>query len=203
VNAFHSSRAMSAPVSRPQPSPPDMRRLARLPYRDSLKLIPDSAAPGLARRRLAKALTEWSLPQFEDVASLITSELVTNSVAAMERLDWAAPPPVRLLLCGGPGVVAILTWDASVSTPVVRHTGADDESGRGLWIVAALSAEWGYYCPGQFSGKVTWAVIDTPLPRGTCRLPESRPGRPAGPSSASPGRASAGECGGGFDGWFR
>jgi hypothetical protein len=84
-------------------------------------------------------------------------------VVATTGVRWAsARPPIRLWLCGGSAIVAVLTWDASVLAPVVREAGEDDESGRGLAIVAALSAEWGFYYPAEFAGKVTWAVIDTP-----------------------------------------
>jgi hypothetical protein len=137
--------------------------LVRLPYHSSMDLTADKTAPREARRRLGKLLGEWSIPQFGDVASLVASELVTNSLAAMSGMPWpAAAPPLRLWACGGPSAVAILAWDAAVAAPVVRHAGESDESGRGVRIVAALSAEWGYYYLPGFPGKVTWAIIDTP-----------------------------------------
>jgi hypothetical protein len=77
----------------------------------------------------------------------------------------SASPPIRVWLCGGPSVVAVLAWDASVLAPVPREAVEDDESGRGLAIVAALSAGWGFYYPAEFCGKVTWAIITSPLPR--------------------------------------
>jgi hypothetical protein len=108
-------------------------------------------------------LPEWSLPQFEVVASIIASELVTNAAVATRGVRWTAPvPPVQLWLRGGPSVVAVLAWDATVIAPMPRDAEDDDESGRGLAIVAALSAQWGYYYPARLCGKVTWAVIDTP-----------------------------------------
>jgi hypothetical protein len=140
-----------------------MRLLDGLPHRDSLELAADDTAPRTARRRIARALPEWSLPQFEVVASLVASELVTNAVAATRGERWTAVvPPVRLWLCGGAAVVAVLTWDATLSAPVPRAAGDEEESGRGLAIVAALSAACGFYYPAHYPGKVTWAVIDTP-----------------------------------------
>ena len=62
---------------------------------------------------------------------------------------------------GGPSVVALLVWDATVAAPVPRAAGDDDESGRGLVIVAGFSAQWGFHHLAQLGGKVTWAVIDT------------------------------------------
>lgn len=52
----------------------------------------------------------------------------------------------------------VLVWDASHELPV---RGRDDDAavaGRGLGIVAALSARWGWAPDGR--GKVVWAVLD-------------------------------------------
>lgn len=44
--------------------------------------------------------------------------------------------------------------------PSAAHGGEQDESGRGLAIVDALSAEWGCFATSlPHSGKVTWALI--------------------------------------------
>jgi hypothetical protein len=97
------------------------------------------------------------------VTALVATELVTNAVAATTKMRWTTGlPPVRVWLRGGPSVVAVLVWDAAVTMPAPQSARDDDESGRGLAIVAALSARWGFYYPAQFCGKVTWAVLDTP-----------------------------------------
>jgi hypothetical protein len=140
-----------------------MEWLASLPHRDCLEMSAQETAPRAARRLVATALPQWSLPQFEVTAALIASELVTNALAATRGVQWtAAVPPLLLWLCGGPSAVAVLAWDATVTAPAAREAGEDDESGRGLAIVAALSADWGYYFPAEFGGKVTWAVIENP-----------------------------------------
>jgi hypothetical protein len=140
-----------------------MAWLASLPRRDSVELDALETAPRAGRRWLAKVLSDWSLTQFETATALIATELVTNAVVATNEVRWvSARPPIRVWLCGGPSVVAVLTWDASILAPVVRDAGDDDESGRGLAIVAALSAAWGFYYPAEFRGKVTWAIIDCP-----------------------------------------
>lgn len=156
--------AVTGPVMRSHPWPPDMRLLGSLPYRDSLVLDAVDMAPRAARRWIAKLLPEWSLPEFEVAASLIASELVTNSLVALCGVQWTAPePPIRLWLRGGAGVLAILAWDAILTAPVPREAAAEDESGRGLAIVAALSADCGFYHPRQrCGGKVTWALIERP-----------------------------------------
>ena len=152
----------TAYVMHAQPCAPDPGFLEGLPYRDFLELGAYETAPGLARGRLVNVLRDWSLREFEDVACLVLSELVTNAVATTGRVAWRAErPPVRLWVRGGPSVVALLVWDATVAAPVPRAAGDDDESGRGLAIVATVSADWGFYHPAQSGGKVTWAVIDT------------------------------------------
>jgi hypothetical protein len=145
-----------------QPSAPDPGFLENLPYCDFLELGAYETAPGMARCRLASVLREWSLREFEDAACLVLSELVTNGVAATAGI-WreGGRPPVRLWMRGGLSVVALLVWDAAVAAPVPRAAPDDDESGRGLVIVAELSAQWGYYHPAHMGGKVTWALIDT------------------------------------------
>jgi hypothetical protein len=163
VDAFNGARARTAPVARPQPYSPNWEWLARLPHRESLELNAQETAPRAARRLVARLLPQWSLSQFEVVTSLIATELVTNALVATREAAWAATmPPVRLWLCGGPSVVTVLAWDATVDPPMLRDADEDDESGRGLAIVAALSAHWGYYYPAEFGGKVTWSIIATP-----------------------------------------
>jgi hypothetical protein len=168
LNAFNSSRALASPITHTQPSSPDFRWLDSLPYRDSLELGAYDSAPRMARSRLAGLLREWSLAEFTDVAALVTSELITNSVAETARVPWpGGRPPVRLWLRGGPSVVAPLIWDAVTRPPVPRVAGHDEENGRGLAIVRELSAAWGYYYSSergspQCGGKVTWAIITAP-----------------------------------------
>jgi hypothetical protein len=99
-----------------------------------------------------------------EVAELVVSELVTNSVAATRESAWdGSLPPVRVWLLGSDAGLTVPVWDAVASGPVKREPGPDDESGRGLGIVAALSARWDFYFPRHpFSGKVTWAFIQQP-----------------------------------------
>jgi hypothetical protein len=140
-----------------------MHLLDHLPHRDFLELEAGETAPRVARQRIARMLRQWALPHLEMASSLVASELVTNAVLATRGMRWAlAVPPVLLWVCGGPSLVALLTWDATVTAPAPRIAGDEEESGRGLAIVAGLSAACGYYYPASRAGKVTWAIIDTP-----------------------------------------
>jgi hypothetical protein len=106
-------------------------------------------------------LREWGLRDLVEATEMVVSELVANSVLATETMQWTVLPPVRLwLLSDGAGVL-VHVWDAIAAVPEPREAGPDDESGRGLAIVAALSAEWGHHWPPRgFGGKVTWALIN-------------------------------------------
>jgi len=163
VNA-NNAIPVTGSVMRSQPWPPDTRLFASLPLRGSLELDATGTAPRAARRWIAKLLPEWSLSEFEEVALLVASELVTNAVVATCAVAWTSPsPPVGLWLRGGLGALAVLVWDASLMVPVARETAAEDESGRGLAIVATLSSACGFYYPHQqYGGKVTWAIIGSP-----------------------------------------
>ena len=56
--------------------------------------------------------------------------------------------------------VLLLVWDATDPAPVLRDATPDAEHGRGLDLVNALAARWGYYRPNeQPYGKVVWALI--------------------------------------------
>ncbi len=117
-------------------------------------------AAGSARGHARSVLWEWGLRELADATEMVVSELVTNSLLATEAVDWQVKPPVRLwLLSDGTGVL-VHVWDAIASAPEPREAGPHDESGRGLVIVEALSAQWGHHWPPRkFGGKVTWALI--------------------------------------------
>jgi anti-sigma regulatory factor (Ser/Thr protein kinase) len=150
-------------VARPYLMSPDQRWMATAPFRDSLDLGAYDTAPGTARGHARNLLREWNLGHLWDVAELIISELITNSVRAVEMAEWPlGRPPVRLWLHGDPQRVCVLAWDAVAVLPVARAAGAEEESGRGLMIVDALCAQWGCYDPSEpLGGKVTWALIGT------------------------------------------
>ena len=86
-------------------------------------------------------------PASIDNVVLLTNELVTNAVVhAGTRIDVV----VRDLH----GFVQIEVFDAGKQIPAVAEGTFASESGRGLGIVAALSAAWGVN-PGP-DGKTVW-----------------------------------------------
>jgi len=119
--------------------------------------------PGSARAHVVNVLREWRLTELAEAAELVASELVTNSVLATRAVGWPArQPPVRMWLLSDHASVLVLVWDPVSASPVPGEAGTDDESGRGLAIVAALSEAWDSYPDSALGGKVTWALITAP-----------------------------------------
>jgi hypothetical protein len=178
-------RDPAEPGPPPKPRPPDLDWLNHLPLRDGLELKPDAIAPRKARQQLAANLEKWSLPQLGISAPLVLSEIVTNALAATKAVFAAytlsggmgAVPPVTVWLYGWPSAVAMLAWDASCSPPEPQCAGPGDESGRGLAIIDLMSADWGYYFPAGIGGKITWAIVDRPLPSPAAGAAPEAPAR--------------------------
>jgi hypothetical protein len=125
-----------------------------------------TAAP-CARLHTKLVLWEWELGTLVRTAALVVSELVSNAVQASVELtgsrfagQWApGTPPVRVWLSADEQRVVIQVWDGSDRPPVPQPVAPEADSGRGLLLVGALSAEWGCYTPEKSSGKVVWAVV--------------------------------------------
>ena len=96
-----------------------------------------------------------------EIVELVATEMITSSIGATrEFIRDPRLPPVRVWLLGSDASVAVLVWDGVRQAPVPRPAGPDDESGRGLSIVDALSSQWDFYFPDlPFTGKVTRAFI--------------------------------------------
>lgn len=118
----------------------------------------NAQAPGRARRLLRAQADGWGVDkEVADVAELLLSELVTNSVRHAGR------PTGRLIAVGAEldpnRLLRVEVADASDDEPVVRPREAPEaEGGRGLVLVAALASTWGTY-PRQHVGKVVWFTL--------------------------------------------
>jgi serine/threonine-protein kinase RsbW len=120
------------------------------------------ALPGIpgsvpaARRHVRAALVLHGLGEFAEDAAIIISELVGNAVRHACG-NGAATIGVTLTWAGSPPAVTVVVSDSSSQGPVRRETPADDEQGRGLQIVEALSVHWGWRC--EDGGKAVFAVL--------------------------------------------
>ncbi|WP_328388471.1 ATP-binding protein [Streptomyces sp. NBC_00400] len=105
-------------------------------YSETLLRRPESVA--VARRLVRCALTAWGLEELADDGALVVSELVTNAV------QHARSEVIRLVVSRpGPGTVRIGVVDKSKAPPRHRPPGNEDDSGRGLVLLAGLTAAWG------------------------------------------------------------
>lgn len=117
-----------------------------------LRSVPESAAR--ARRFISDFCTAAGLgAPLCEVASLLTSELVTNAVryGGSRAVLEAQLPPGRLRVSvadSGPG-----TPEVGLSPPVTA------ESGRGVLLVSALAARWGVERLDE-GGKAVWFELD-------------------------------------------
>jgi len=108
-------------------------------HRHRVCLPAGPAAAAQARGEVRAAIRGWDVPVEEDIAVLLTSELVTNAI----RHEAGGTVPLVIACCGGE--LRVDVYDTSGSLPVVVDAAAGAETGRGLMLVATLSADWGFY----------------------------------------------------------
>lgn len=144
---------------RPSASAADVARVApfaaQWPLRSFLELGALPSAVPCVRLHVRQMLWEWDLAAFSESTELLVSELITNAMQISRAT--AQDAPVRLWLVSDKAQVVVLAWDASPLPPVPIEVDDDVESGRGLMIVQAVSARWGWDFPPGMSGKVVWA----------------------------------------------
>jgi anti-sigma regulatory factor (Ser/Thr protein kinase) len=83
-------------------------------------------------------------------ATLVASEMVTNGLVHGQG-------EIRLTVATGPGCVRIEVWDGAAAVPHLREVKLCREGGRGLHIMQAVCAAWGFHRDGP--GKTVWAEI--------------------------------------------
>ena len=104
-----------------------------------VRLTTGPAAAAEARGQVRAAIRAWDIPVDPDVAVLLASELVTNAIGH-EPGDTI----VLAITCSF-GQLRVDVHDTSRTLPVLVDASADAEAGRGLMLVATLSATWGMY----------------------------------------------------------
>ncbi|MFF7142129.1 ATP-binding protein [Streptomyces nodosus] len=123
----------------------------------------DAAWPRRLRRIVRASLIHWGRPSLVETAELLLTELATNALRHARGLDIG----IRIYAQGDRLVIEVN--DGSPTRPVLRHATATDESGRGLFLVEAMAAEWGV----SPDGTTTWCTL--PLAEGPSDIkdPES------------------------------
>jgi anti-sigma regulatory factor (Ser/Thr protein kinase) len=111
-----------------------------------------------ARKFTRNTLKEWGLVALADDAEAIVGEFVANAVshAAGSVAEPGESLGLRLLRRTGEVMCAVL--DPSDRAPVLRMPDRNEEAGRGLQMVDALSDVWGW-SPVTGRGKAVWAIL--------------------------------------------
>jgi anti-sigma regulatory factor (Ser/Thr protein kinase) len=102
-----------------------------------VRLSTGPAAAAEARSQVRAAIRAWDIPVDPDVAVLLASELVTNAIG-----HEAGETIVLAITCSF-GQLRVDVHDTSRMLPVLVDALVDAEAGRGLMLVATLSATWG------------------------------------------------------------
>ena len=142
----------------PLPQRPHPLQLPQVhPPRAVLDLNALPTAPSRARAWTREVLRKWQSSVLSDTAELVVSELTTNAMRASRCLDI---PLIRLTLTLDHGELAIAVHDYCPSAPEPGNAGDEDENGRGLLLVEAVSSRLGWYpFEDGTPGKVVWAVL--------------------------------------------
>lgn len=154
---------MALPPAADATAPPPAGAITRHSRRPSsastgIILPRDEAAPADGRRFTQGQADAWLLPEDAVIAAvLVVSELVTNAVRHGQRGQ------VRLRLDLKAETLTVTVADETPYQPLPAATlpADDDETGRGLALVAALSRRWGHrpVAHHPVHGTAVWAQI--------------------------------------------
>ncbi|MFF3404406.1 ATP-binding protein [Streptomyces sp. NPDC002659] len=126
--------------------------IARSPRPGDELTAQDLRRPGQLRRIARAQLRLWKLAGLADSAVLLISEMVTNALVHGQGTEFA------LRVIHSASEVRIEVYDGSPVRPYVCAAGPDDESGRGMTIVAATADAWGT----SEDGRRTWCTLAVP-----------------------------------------
>jgi anti-sigma regulatory factor (Ser/Thr protein kinase) len=139
---------------------------ASWPLQSVLAIAALPTATPCARLHARNIACEWGLGDLADTIELVVSELVTNAVKA--SMDHNERPRftnehglacIHLRLSTDDRAALIEVWDENFKLPESVKPALDDESGRGLMLVDALAARWGWDLPASGRGKIVWALV--------------------------------------------
>jgi anti-sigma regulatory factor (Ser/Thr protein kinase) len=105
----------------------------------------DPASVGQARRFVRRVLDDWGLDDLIDTATLLTSELATNSVLHA-RTGFA------VVVSRTAAALRVDVLDGSSVVPRVRQPSTLAATGRGVGLVSTLAEQWGVTPSSQLRG---------------------------------------------------
>ncbi|WP_019631144.1 ATP-binding protein [Actinomadura atramentaria] len=118
--------------------------------RFTLTFTPAAPAIRVARETVGSALRAWGLDGLAGDAELVASELVTNALRHARS--------ATVVLTRGVGTVTLEVIDDDPHPPREAPPDPCATHGRGLIIVGALTAGWGWR-PTDDGGKCVWATF--------------------------------------------
>ena len=152
----------SLPMSSHPPNPPEPPRESSPEPEpgarsSSIGLRVEPRAVGLARGWVRRTLGHWGVgAETVETAALVVSELTTNVLVHAGTLG-------RSMCCGLRDVRDWLRVEVTDfgggDFPEPGNPGPWEEHGRGLCLVASLSAAWGVAAPGNGWGQTVWADL--------------------------------------------
>jgi anti-sigma regulatory factor (Ser/Thr protein kinase) len=113
-----------------------------------------------AREFTRITLQDWGMGGQVDLAELVVSELITNSLRhGLLSAQWMpGEHPIGLTIVRLDPYLMCLVTDPGLTCPVRIDSCASAEGGRGLQVVEACSVRWGWE-PVAGEGKVVWALL--------------------------------------------
>jgi anti-sigma regulatory factor (Ser/Thr protein kinase) len=142
----------------------DIADLAVCPQADqaaaTCALPPQPESARRAREFTRITLQDWGMTGQIDVAELVVSELVTNSLRhGLLSAQWMpGEHPIGLTILRLAPYLMCMVIDPGISCPVRVDACASAESGRGLQVVESCSVRWGWE-PIAGEGKAVWALL--------------------------------------------
>ncbi|WP_330454706.1 MULTISPECIES: ATP-binding protein [unclassified Streptomyces] len=123
----------------------------------------------LARRLAGERLDAWGIPygsDTHDAVTLVVAELSANAV----RHGHVPGRDFRLRLSAEGSALRVEVTDTRGERLPVQPPAAapgagpdvDEEGGRGLLLVSAMTDRWGWFPCADGPGKTVWAVVEVP-----------------------------------------
>ncbi|MEW2179064.1 ATP-binding protein [Streptomyces sp. NPDC005406] len=122
-----------------------------------LPFLAESAGVAGLRRAVRRHLRSWGLSDVTDAAEICASELAANVI---RHIGEGTPVTLVVEMNGTHLRVALRDPDTGV-LPALVHAGPEDESGRGMALLDAVSDRWGVILAAE--SKVVWCDLATSL----------------------------------------
>lgn len=120
-----------------------------------LRLTAEPERLAVVRRIVMAHLRHWKMAEAVDLCLLGVTELLAN----VHRHVGPGAECLLRLTAGADGLLRCEVHDTSAALPRVLTPDEEEINGRGLALVAALSADWGAQV--EEGGKVVWFALKT------------------------------------------